>query len=121
VIFKLLNEIIINLIVNYIFLYNICRQGAIAAMALGLELSIWSLVKIRTGGSGFLGITQLTFGIFGVAVIISYHLSIMTTIVLARKNNKAVVAGDGQESMGNTVVTSTASKIRKIEKRDVVY
>ena len=77
--FKLLNEIIINLIVNYIFLYNICRQGAIAAMALGLELSIWSLVRVRTGGTGFLGITQLTFGIFGVAVIISYHLSIMTT------------------------------------------
>ena len=31
-----------------------------------------------------------------------------------------VVAGDGQVSMGNTVVKSTASKIRKIEKRDVV-
>ena len=45
----------------------------------------------------------------------------MTTIVLVRKNNEVVVAGDGQESMGNTVVTSTASKIRKIEKRDVVY
>ena len=29
-------------------------------------------------------------------------------------------AGDGQVSMGNTVVKSTASKIRKIEKRDVV-
>jgi hypothetical protein len=121
VIFKFLNEIIINLIVNFIFLYNICRQGAIAAMALGLEPSIWSLVKVRTGGSGFLGITQLTFGIFGVAVSISYHLSIMTTIVLVRKNNEVVLAGDGQVSMGNTVVKSTASKIRKIEKRDVVY
>jgi len=50
----------------------------------------------------------------------SYHLSIMTTIVLVRKNNEVVVAGDGQVSMGNTVVKSTASKIRKIEKRDVV-
>ena len=90
-------------------------------MALGLEPSIWSLVKVRTGGSGFLGITQLTFGIFGVAVSISYYLSIMTTIVLVRKNNEVVVAGDGQVSMGNTVVKSTASKIRKIEKRDVVY
>jgi ATP-dependent HslUV protease ATP-binding subunit HslU len=30
------------------------------------------------------------------------------------------VAGDGQVSMGNTVVKSTASKVRKIEKRDVV-
>ena len=50
----------------------------------------------------------------------SYHLSIMTTIVLVRKNNEVVVAGDGQVSMGNTVVKSTASKIRRIEKRDVV-
>ena len=50
----------------------------------------------------------------------SYHLSIMTTNVLVRKNNEVVVAGDGQVSMGNTVVKSTASKIRKIEKRDVV-
>ena len=44
----------------------------------------------------------------------------MTTIVLIRKNNEVVVAGDGQVSMGNTVVKSTASKIRKIDKRDVV-
>ena len=44
----------------------------------------------------------------------------MTTIVLVRKNNEVVVAGDGPVSMGNTVVKSTASKIRKIEKRDVV-
>ena len=44
----------------------------------------------------------------------------MTTIVLVRKNNEVVVAGDGQVSMGNTVVKSTASKVRKIEKREVV-
>ena len=44
----------------------------------------------------------------------------MTTIVLVRKNNEVVVAGDGQVSMGNTVVKRTASKVRKIEKRDVV-
>jgi len=44
----------------------------------------------------------------------------MTTIVLVRKNNEVVVAGDGQVSMGNSVVKSTASKVRKIEKRDVV-
>ena len=44
----------------------------------------------------------------------------MTTIVLVRKNNEVVVAGDGQVSMGNTVIKSTASKVRKIEKRDVV-
>ena len=44
----------------------------------------------------------------------------MTTIVLVRKNKEVVVAGDGQVSMGNTVVKSTAAKVRKIEKRDVV-
>ena len=44
----------------------------------------------------------------------------MTTIVLVRKNNDVVVAGDGQVSMGNTVIKSTANKVRKIEKRDVV-
>ena len=43
----------------------------------------------------------------------------MTTIVLIRKNNDVVVAGDGQVSMGNTVIKSTANKVRKIEKRDV--
>ena len=43
----------------------------------------------------------------------------MTTIVLVRKNNEVVVAGDGQVSMGNTVVKSTASKVRKIDKRGV--
>ncbi len=45
---------------------------------------------------------------------------IMTTIVLVRKKNDVVVAGDGQVSMGNTVIKSTAKKVRRIEKRDVV-
>ena len=44
----------------------------------------------------------------------------MTTIVLVRKNNDVVVAGDGQVSMGNTVIKSTAKKVRRIEKRDLV-
>ena len=44
----------------------------------------------------------------------------MTTIVLVRKNNDVVVAGDGQVSMGNTVIKSTANKVRRIDKRDVV-
>ena len=44
----------------------------------------------------------------------------MTTIVLVRKNNDVVVASDGQVSMGNTVIKSTAKKVRRIEKRDVV-
>ena len=34
----------------------------------------------------------------------------MTTIVLVRKNNEVVVAGDGQVSMGNTVVKALRQK-----------
>ena len=44
----------------------------------------------------------------------------MTTIVLVRKNKDVIVAGDGQVSMGNTVIKSTAKKVRKIEKRNVI-
>ena len=43
-----------------------------------------------------------------------------TTIVLIRKNNDVVVAGDGQVSMGNTIIKKTATKVRKIEKRNVI-
>ena len=44
----------------------------------------------------------------------------MTTIVLVRKNNDVVVASDGQVSMGNTIIKSTATIVRKIEKRNVI-
>ena len=44
------------------------REGAIAGMALGLISGMGYLIWVRNGGSGFLGITQLTFGIFGSAV-----------------------------------------------------
>ena len=43
-----------------------------------------------------------------------------TTIVLIRKDKEVVVAGDGQVSLGNTVIKSTAKKVRKIEKRNVI-
>jgi ATP-dependent HslUV protease subunit HslV len=43
-----------------------------------------------------------------------------TTIVLIRKDNDVVVAGDGQVSMGNTIIKKTANKVRKIEKRNVI-
>ena len=43
-----------------------------------------------------------------------------TTIVLIRKGKEVVVAGDGQVSLGNTVIKSTAKKVRKIEKRNVI-
>jgi len=37
-----------------------------------------------------------------------------------RKNNETVVAGDGQVSLGNTILKSKAKKVRKIEKRGVI-
>ena len=43
-----------------------------------------------------------------------------TTIVLLRKNKETEVAGDGQVSLGNTVLKSRAKKVRKIEKRGVI-
>ena len=43
-----------------------------------------------------------------------------TTIVLLRKNNETVVAGDGQVSLGNTVLKSNAKKVRKIDKSVII-
>jgi ATP-dependent HslUV protease subunit HslV len=38
-----------------------------------------------------------------------------TTIVAVRKGGKVVVAGDGQVSLGQTVIKATARKVRRIE------
>jgi len=43
-----------------------------------------------------------------------------TTIILIRKGKDVVVAGDGQVSLGNTIIKKTAKKVRKIEKRNVI-
>ena len=43
-----------------------------------------------------------------------------TTIVLLRKGGETIVAGDGQVSLGNTVLKSKAKKVRKIENRGVI-
>jgi ATP-dependent HslUV protease subunit HslV len=43
-----------------------------------------------------------------------------TTIILIRKDNEVVVAGDGQVSLDNTIIKRTAKKVRKIEKRNVI-
>ncbi len=37
-----------------------------------------------------------------------------TTILIVRKNGKTVIAGDGQVTLGNTVVKGTAKKIRTL-------
>ena len=38
----------------------------------------------------------------------------MTTIVSVRRNNQVVVAGDGQVSLGNTVMKGNARKVRRL-------
>lgn len=38
----------------------------------------------------------------------------MTTIVSVRRGNKVVVAGDGQVSLGNTVMKGNAKKVRRL-------
>jgi ATP-dependent HslUV protease subunit HslV len=43
-----------------------------------------------------------------------------TTILTVRKNGKVVVGGDGQVSIGQTVIKSNAKKVRKLGKGDVI-
>jgi len=39
---------------------------------------------------------------------------IVTTIVSVRRNNQVVIAGDGQVSLGNTVMKGNAKKVRRL-------
>jgi ATP-dependent HslUV protease subunit HslV len=43
-----------------------------------------------------------------------------TTILMVRKDGKVVIGGDGQVSMGQTVVKSNARKVRRLAKGDVI-
>ncbi|MGH6931012.1 MAG: ATP-dependent protease subunit HslV [Dongiaceae bacterium] len=43
-----------------------------------------------------------------------------TTILSVRKGEQVVVAGDGQVSLGNTVIKSNARKVRRLGKGDVI-
>ena len=43
-----------------------------------------------------------------------------TTILSVRKNGKVVVAGDGQVTMGNTVMKATARKVRRLADGKVI-
>ena len=43
-----------------------------------------------------------------------------TTIVTVRKGGKVVIAGDGQVSLGNTVMKGNAKKVRRIGKGNVI-
>ena len=43
-----------------------------------------------------------------------------TTILSVRKGGQVVIAGDGQVSLGNTVIKANAKKVRRIGKGDVI-
>ena len=43
-----------------------------------------------------------------------------TTILSVRKDGLVVIAGDGQVSMGNTIVKANAKKVRRLGKGDVI-
>src|SRR5215475_8890975 len=43
-----------------------------------------------------------------------------TTILSVRKGGEVVVAGDGQVTLGNTVIKSNARKVRRLGKNDVI-
>lgn len=44
----------------------------------------------------------------------------MTTIVSVRRNNQVVIAGDGQVSLGNTVMKGNARKVRRLYNNQVL-
>ncbi|GAA5215285.1 ATP-dependent protease subunit HslV [Corallincola platygyrae] len=44
----------------------------------------------------------------------------MTTIVSVRRNGKVVIAGDGQVSLGNTVMKGNARKVRRLYNNRVI-
>jgi ATP-dependent HslUV protease, peptidase subunit HslV len=44
----------------------------------------------------------------------------VTTIVSVRRNNKVVIAGDGQVSLGNTVMKGNARKVRRLYNNKVL-
>ncbi len=43
-----------------------------------------------------------------------------TTILTVRKGGRVVIAGDGQVSLGNTVIKSKARKVRSVQRGDVI-
>lgn len=51
------------------------------------------------------------------AAPLSWHA---TTIVTIRKGGRVVIAGDGQVSLGQTVIKGNARKVRRLSKGDVI-
>lgn len=43
-----------------------------------------------------------------------------TTILCVRRNNKVVIGGDGQVTLGNTIMKGNAKKVRRLYKNNVI-
>jgi cation/acetate symporter len=79
------------------------KEGACAGMLLGLVSGFAYLIWVRNGGSGFLGITQLTFGIFGstVSLVAMVVVSLMTSAPNAATQK---MVDDSRVPSGNAVI-----------------
>jgi cation/acetate symporter len=70
----------------------------------GLAAGTWYLVWVRTGGSGFLGITQLTFGIFGSAVSL-VAMVVVSLITSAPSAATQRMVDDSRVPSGSAVIS----------------
>ncbi len=77
--------------------------GAVAGMLLGLISGTAYLVWVRSGGSGFLGITQLTFGIVGAAVSL-VSMIIVSLITAAPDAATQKMVDDVRVPSGKTIL-----------------
>ena len=77
--------------------------GAVAGMLLGLISGTAYLVWVRSGGSGFLGITQLTFGIVGAAVSL-VSMIVVSLITAAPDAATQKMVDDVRVPSGKTVL-----------------
>jgi hypothetical protein len=48
------------------------------------------------------------------------HLMHATTILMVRKGGRVVIGGDGQVSLGQTIVKGNAKKVRRLAKGSVI-
>ena len=77
--------------------------GAVAGMLLGLISGTAYLIWVRNGGSGFLGITQLTFGIVGAAVSL-VSMIVVSLITAAPDSATQKMVDDVRVPSGKTVL-----------------
>jgi len=80
------------------------KEGAIAGMVLGLVSGFAYLIWVRNGGSGFLGITQLTFGIFGSAVSL-VAMIVVSLMTPAPNASTQKMVDDARVPAGSQVIT----------------